>query len=257
MHGDTTIENLITDLSSFNDLVRVKARYEPVAAGKPALTSLVEALKNPNHLVRWEAAKALGEIGDSEAAPSLVEALEDEEFEVHWRAAEALIRLSTKGLSPLLHALIRHADSAFLREGAHRVLHELAKGELRAYLTPVLIALEGFEPAVLVPAAALCAIETMEESPKTANKDRRHFPQAVSRCHTKPDSKKKRTDGPGNTQGAYVGDSCFPFNRDVAQGQPGRNISYCASQPPASITRRWISSPSFTGFMSSFGWAVV
>ncbi len=74
------------------------------------------------------------------------------------------------------------------------MLHELAKGELRAYLTPVLIALEGFESAVLVPAAALCAIETMEESPKTANKDRRDFPQAVGRCH-KPDSKKSAQTG--------------------------------------------------------------
>jgi HEAT repeat protein len=132
--------------------------------------------------VRWETAKALGEIGDPKAAPSFVEALEDEEFEVRWRAAEALIRLNTKGLMPLLHALIRHADSAFPRDGAHHVLHELAKAELRAYLTPVLLALEGFEPAVLVPAAALCAIETMEESLKTANTGRRHFHQAVSRC---------------------------------------------------------------------------
>jgi HEAT repeat protein len=200
--------------------VRVKARNELVATGKPALTSLVEALRDPNHLVRWETAKALGEIGDPEAAPSLVEALEDEEFEVRWRAAEALIRLNTKGLRPLLHALIRHADSPFLREGAHHALDELAKGELRAYLTSVLLALEGFEPAVLVPAAALCAIETMEESLKTANKDRCHFPQAVNRCHTKPDSKKAQRRAGKYTRSLRRGDNCFPFSRDLAQGQP-------------------------------------
>jgi hypothetical protein len=50
------------------------------------------------------------------------------------------------------------------------VLHELAKGELRTYLTPVLIALGGFEPAVEVPSAALHAIETMEESLKKPKK---------------------------------------------------------------------------------------
>jgi len=50
------------------------------------------------------------------------------------------------------------------------VLHELARGQLRAHLTPVLIALGSFEPAVEVPAAALHAIETIEESLKTANK---------------------------------------------------------------------------------------
>jgi HEAT repeat protein len=99
-----------------------------------------------------------------------VEALEDEEFEVRWRAAEALIRMKTKGLSPLLDALIHHADLFFLREGAHHVLHELARGDLKAYLTPVLIALGSFEPAVEVPAAALRAIEAMEESLTKAKK---------------------------------------------------------------------------------------
>jgi HEAT repeat protein len=170
MDVDIAIRKLITDLSSFNDLIRVKARKELVATGKPALTPLAEALRDPNHLVRWEAAKALGEIGDPEAAPSLAEALEDEEFEVRWRAAEALIRMKTKGLKPLLHALIHRADSAFLREGAHHVFHELAKGELRAYLAPVLIALGSFEPAVEVPAAALHVMETMEAPPKKVNK---------------------------------------------------------------------------------------
>jgi len=168
MDIDTTIKNLIIALSSANDLTRVKARNELLAIGKPAFASLIEALKDPSHLVRWEAAKALGEVGDPEAAPALVEALEDEEFEVRWRVAEALIRMNTKGLKPLLDALIHHADSTFLREGAHHVLHELARGESRPYLTPVLMALGSFEPAVEVPAAALRAIETMEESLRTA-----------------------------------------------------------------------------------------
>ena len=107
-----TIKNLIAALSSFNDLTRVKSRKELVAIGKPAVRSLIEALKDSNHMVRWEATKALGEIGDMEAALALVEALEDEEFEVRWRAAEALIRMNRKGLRPLLHTLIQHADSA-------------------------------------------------------------------------------------------------------------------------------------------------
>ena len=170
MNSEATIANLIANLSSSIDLTRIKARKELVAIGKPSVSFLVKALKSPNHLERWEAAKALGEIGDSEAAPALVEALEDEEFEVRWRAAEALIRMNTKGLSPLLDALIHHADLVFLREGAHHVLHELARGDLRAYLTPVLIALGSFEPAVEVPAAALHAIETMEKLLETARK---------------------------------------------------------------------------------------
>jgi HEAT repeat protein len=170
MNLEATIKKLTANLSSSIDLTRVKARKELVAIGKPAVPFLIEALKNPNHLERWEAAKVLGEVGEAEAASALVEALDDEEFEVRWRAAEALIRMKTKGLKPLLHALIQNADSAFLREGAHHVLHELAKGELRAYLTPVLIALGSFEPAAEVPAGALRALETMEELLKIAKK---------------------------------------------------------------------------------------
>jgi HEAT repeat protein len=170
MNSEVTVTNLIASLSSSIDLTRVKARKELVAIGKPAVSFLIEALKSPNTMERWEAAKALGEIGDSEAAPALVEALKDEEFEVRWRAAEALIRMNTKGLNPLLDALIHHADLFFLREGAHHVLHELARGDLKAYLTPVLIALGSFEPAVEVPAAALRAIEAMEESLTKAKK---------------------------------------------------------------------------------------
>jgi HEAT repeat protein len=163
------IRKLVTALSSPDDLTRVKARRELVATGKPALPLLVEALRDPNYLVRWEAVKALGEIGDPETSPALVKALEDEEFEVRWLAAKGLVGMNVKGLKPLFEALIQRADSAFLREGAHHVLHDLAKGELRPYLAPVLIALEDFEPTVQVPRAALHAMETLEKFLKTAH----------------------------------------------------------------------------------------
>jgi len=169
------IKNLIAALSSFDDLRRVKARKELAAIGKPALPYLVEALKDSNHLVRWEAVKALGEIGDPETAPALVKALEDEEFEIRWLAAKGLVGMNVKGLEPLFQALIQHADSAYLREGAHHVLHDLAKGELRPYLAPLLIALEDFEPAVQVPAAASRATGMLEKFLKTAHKTNGSF----------------------------------------------------------------------------------
>jgi HEAT repeat protein len=158
---NSTVKNLVKTLSSFNDLSRVEARKALEAIGKPAVPLLIEALKDPNNLTRWEAAKALGEIGDTNAAPALVEALEDEEFDVRWLAAKALIELNIKGLRPLFHALIEHADSVFLREGAHHVLHDLAKGGLRKYLAPVLIALEDMDPAVQVPMAASHALKLL------------------------------------------------------------------------------------------------
>lgn len=148
---DTLIKALVADLASHDDTVRVMARHSIVAMGKVAVPSLIEALKNKNNLMRWEAAKALGEIGDPKTALALVDALEDEEFDVRWLAAEGLIKMNINALKPLLQALENRGDSFFLQEGAHHVLHDLAKGALRKYLAPVLAALERLEPGEEVP----------------------------------------------------------------------------------------------------------
>ena len=165
-----TIKSLIANLSSSDDSLRVKARRELQETGMPAYTLLLDALRDRNCLVRWEAVNILGGTGDPEVAPALVSALEDGEFEVRWVAAEALIRMGSKGLKALFQALIERADSAFLRERAHHVLHKLATGELKVFLTPVLIALESLEPKVEIPPVALHAMETMDEALRTVPK---------------------------------------------------------------------------------------
>ncbi len=174
------LKNLISDLSSSNDFTRLKARRELLEAGKPAYASLLQALKHRNCLVRWEAVNILGATGDSEVAPALVGALEDREFEVRWVAAEALTRMGRGGLKTLFQALIENADSAFLREGAHHVFHKLSQGdlngELRVFLTPILIALESREPAVEIPPVALRSMETMDESLKASHEVDRSNP---------------------------------------------------------------------------------
>ncbi len=148
------VETLISNLSSDNDGARVRARYALVAMGSAALPSLIKALTSREYLTRWEAAKALGEIGDPEAAPALVRALEDEDFDVRWLAAEGLTQMGIKGLKPLLEALRDRGGSELLLEGAHHVFHDLTKGALRKTLTPVLAALEAIEPGREVPWAA-------------------------------------------------------------------------------------------------------
>ncbi len=176
---DLSIEKLIKDLDSRNDLVRVKARQALVAMRKAALPSLIEALKNKKYLMRWEAAKALGEIGDPGAAPALVRALEDEEFDVRWLAAEGLIKLNINGLRPLLKELMTRGGSTLLREGAHHVFHDLSKGALKRCLAPVLAALEEIESekkepweaashdtGVEVPREAFKALEALEKIKK-------------------------------------------------------------------------------------------
>jgi HEAT repeat protein len=151
---DQTPEGLIASLASKNDTVRVKARHSLVGMGKAAVPLLAEALKSKNSLTKWEAAKALGEIGDPSTASTLVEALEDEDFDVRWLAAEGLTKMNINALKPLLEALEKHGDSFLLQEGAHHVFHDLAKGALRKFLGPVLAALEELEPGEEVPWAA-------------------------------------------------------------------------------------------------------
>jgi HEAT repeat protein len=158
----SSLETLIATLSSKDDAARVRARHSLVAIGKASVPSLAEALKNTDDLGRWEVAKTLGEIGVPEAAPFLVKALEDEAFDVRWLAAVGLIGMNIKGLKPLLHALMEHGDSVLIREGAHHVIHDLTKGELRKYLAPVLAALENVEPGMSVPQAAFHALEMLE-----------------------------------------------------------------------------------------------
>lgn len=163
-HADQeTVTSLIANLSRKDGGVRERARQSLVAIGTPAVALLIEALVDPKELVRWEAAKALGEIRNPAAAPALVAALEDKVFDVRWLAAEGLIALGGEGLIPLLHALSERSDSLWLREGAHHVLHNISRGELREVLQPVLAALDDIEPSVEVPFAARTLLNELME----------------------------------------------------------------------------------------------
>ena len=156
-----TIKSLIADLSSKDGIVRVKARQQLVAYKKRSVAPLIRTLSNENNGVRWEAAKALNQIGNNRAIKALLEALSDEKFEVRWLAAEGLIRIGRKAIVPLLEVLVNHSDSYWLREGIHHVLHDMNTGKITEVLRPVLVALEGLEPSLEVPLAAQAALDAL------------------------------------------------------------------------------------------------
>ena len=158
-----TVVTLIADLASDDGVVRVKARSALVLSGDEAVEPLIEALVAPSQWVRWEAAKALGQIGSPAATNALVKALEDKMFDVRWLAAQALINIGPEAIMPLLKALIERADSTWMREGAHHVLNDLARGELKKVLQPVLAALEDVDSSVQVPFAAKTALNAYKE----------------------------------------------------------------------------------------------
>jgi HEAT repeat protein len=162
------IAHLIVSLGHRNGAVRMHARQLLVAIGSPAVDALIGLLADRNHLVRWEAAKTLGEIADARAAPALVEALEDSDADVRWLAAEGLVSMGRDGLAALLQVLTQHPCAFWLRSGARHVLHGLRNRGLGDLVKPVLEAQEGVEPGLQVPRAAARVLDTMQGESKKA-----------------------------------------------------------------------------------------
>ncbi len=157
-----TIKLLIAKLTGNNGRERERARWALVDIGRPAVGSLIELLGNPRKQVRWEAAKALADIADPAAAEILVKTLEDKVFDVRWLAAEGLVNVGRESLVPLLQALIKRSDSPWLREGAHHVLHDLATGDLKELLQPIVDSLQDVESAVEAPIAAKAILDQLK-----------------------------------------------------------------------------------------------
>jgi HEAT repeat protein len=142
-HPGNTLDSLMEDLGRKDGMLRQSARKSLVAMGAPAVDPLALALRDStSDQVRWEAAKALGEIGDARAVPALVKALEDKDTDVVWLAAEALTAFGMAAWPTLLKALINEGtESVILRKGAHHVLHKQKQSgynDLLAILTPAL-----------------------------------------------------------------------------------------------------------------------
>jgi len=153
------ISSLIADLDSQDGLVRVRARKNLVGIGNQAVAPLVKALSSKKQWVRWEAAKTLGQIGDSSAAQALAEALSDVMFDVRWLAAQGLIAIGREALGPMFHKFLENPESVWLQEGVHHVLHDINREDLQDIVRPVIAALESFEPSVEAPIAVEKALE--------------------------------------------------------------------------------------------------
>ena len=158
-----SITPLINDLTCKDVYKCRRARQTLVDMGDPAVPYLVDALKSRKLWVRWEAAKALGQIPGPTATNALVDALGNGMFDVRWIAAEGLIPRGREALVPLMRALIEKSDLAWFREGAHHVLFDLSRGGLGRLVKPMLEALENVDSSVEVPLKAKALLETISE----------------------------------------------------------------------------------------------
>lgn len=160
----TNLESLMGLLASKDGMIRQRARKSLVALGNPAVSSLIRMLRNSKlDQVRWEAAKALGEISDAGSTTALVTALEDGNHDVAWVAANALRKFKKTAWPPLLRALVkRGADSVLLRQGAHHVLRNQKEKGFNDLLPSLMKALESGSVPESTPVAAYEILKRMK-----------------------------------------------------------------------------------------------
>jgi HEAT repeat protein len=78
---------------------------------KRNVKGLIFALKSKDPAVQYDAAEALGELGDARAVEPLITALKNDELSgVRWKAAEALSKIGTPSVDALIGALRHHDD---------------------------------------------------------------------------------------------------------------------------------------------------
>ncbi len=176
------IDELVGKLGGGDGRVREDARLRLANIGKPAIPALIESLKKRDKVIRWEAAKTLGEIRDPAAAPPLVKVMSDKIFEIRWLAAEGLIAIGREALPPLLNELIKYPQNPWLQQGAHHVISHFAASDvyiphhefthpkqntsLKELLQPLVSALEGPEPSLEVPREASKVLDELAKPSK-------------------------------------------------------------------------------------------
>jgi len=164
-----TISALVGALGIPDGLIRVTARQVLVMIGKEAVAPLTQALTSKDNRQRWEAAKALGQIGDPGATDALITALEDDMFDVRWLASEALVAIGHKAIVPLLRALAKKSESLWLREGAHHFLHGIDMSNIRNVLMPVRQALEDVDSPLKLPFVVHAALKALTGNSTSAS----------------------------------------------------------------------------------------
>lgn len=149
------VKEIGAQLSDWDAKCRHEAREELIRQGEAALPVLLEKLSYRDWHVRWEAVKALGEIGTIEVIEPLVGMLEDDDTGVRWAAMRSLIHMKREVVRPIMLALTRRFDSARFRQGAHHILHALHdQGLLLPAEKDVFRALEGLAPGIRAAEAA-------------------------------------------------------------------------------------------------------
>jgi len=92
--------------------------------GKPAVDSLILALKDKHWWVRTRSAWALGEIKDTRAVEPLIQSVNDQDWYVRWGAADALGKIGdNRALEPL--TLLKDDDDDYVRRAGKEAIEKI------------------------------------------------------------------------------------------------------------------------------------
>jgi len=149
--GQPALAMLITALGESGSVASVVINLGEaetlIDIGRPAVPALIAALKDGDPMVRWQAAKALGEIGDSSATPALIAVLNDPQWKVREQTAKALGKIGDKSAVPAMIAALNNDRpsmkerlAAFLGKVIHLDVHNNldVHGFLAAFLGKVI-----------------------------------------------------------------------------------------------------------------------
>jgi len=116
--------------------------------GPLAKSAWQDALDHPDSHIRWHAARALGEMGDTSMATLLAEGLRDDDYVVRWATADVLARLGAEGVTATLTMLTRYPITEQFRQAAYHALHGNVSSEVQKRLKPLLDSMRGVAASI-------------------------------------------------------------------------------------------------------------
>ncbi|MEP7294158.1 MAG: HEAT repeat domain-containing protein [Chloroflexota bacterium] len=125
LQEDETLIALLKILHDDDYFVRADASWALQLVGKPAIPGLIDALRDENWHVRQVAAETLGWIGDPIAVSNLIVAISDTDHMVFEQAVYALADIARENDVPKLYPLL-NSDNPRLRLAAAYALEEKA-----------------------------------------------------------------------------------------------------------------------------------
>lgn len=131
-----------------------EARRALQILGEQAAPVYVEALDHSDSHIRWEAARGLGEIGDTRAATTLAKGLFDESYLVRWASADVLAQMGECGVRATLDILSRNELEDLSRQSAIRALSGPKPQEMHDHIYPLLKCLRGAQGSFCAPQLA-------------------------------------------------------------------------------------------------------